>query len=102
MNFLFDQTLTVISAASDEDDATPQMTVAGIMAAADATTIAALANAGVTVAMLAYTQVDPQVAVGDHISVGSASYPVVAPTQPYVSGAVGASIFITPCGLAAS
>ncbi len=100
MKSLFDQSLTAeVSGVTPE---TPPAPIAGIVAAADAPTIAAFAQQGVTVAVLIYTQVDPQVAVGDRLSVGSIGYPVVAATRPYVSSAMSAAVYVTPCGAATS
>jgi hypothetical protein len=96
MKSLFDQTLTVQAAGESDDDAAAPL--AAIVAPADPTTITALARENVTVAMLAYTEVDPQVAVGDTLTVGTTSYTVVAPTRPYVSATLGMSVFVTPCG----
>ena len=93
---LFDQTVTVQSQYPTNDATVAAL--AGVVAAADSTLIDALARENVSVVVVIYTQDIPPVAVGDSLIIGTMSYPVVAPTRPYVSAAMGMSLYVTPCG----
>ncbi len=92
---LLDKSATVVPAGPGGAGVRPSVPVC--ISPADPATVIAYAQQGITCVNLIYSAVDLGAAVGDSLTIGGKSYPVVA-ARVFDNGSLGVKLFVIACG----